>query len=94
MLCLPLKYINGWLFGIDANRVKEALKAKIIQYQRDIYDLIADAFGVTESGIAPTVSADVASPRVASLVQIRDVSLAVAQMAQDNDPARTATYGS
>lgn len=23
MVCLPLSHINGWLFGINANRVKE-----------------------------------------------------------------------
>ena len=32
MVCLPLKYLAGWLFGINANRIKEELQDKIIRY--------------------------------------------------------------
>ena len=32
MLCLPLRFIPGWLFGINANRVKPELKDRIIRY--------------------------------------------------------------
>ncbi len=41
---LPLKYIPGWLFGINANRVKPELRDKIIKYQRECYDVLSDAF--------------------------------------------------
>ena len=44
MVCLPLKYIPGWLFGINANRVKPELRDKIIRYQRECYDVLAEAF--------------------------------------------------
>lgn len=44
MTCLPLKYISGWLFGISANRVKEALRDAIIRYQRECYDILSEAF--------------------------------------------------
>ncbi len=44
MLCLPLKYLPGWLFGINANRVKPELRDKIIRYQRECYDVLSDAF--------------------------------------------------
>lgn len=84
MLCLPLTYVNGFLFGISATRVKKELQSKIIQYQRDCYRVLAEAFGVHETGIIRQNREETAlSPRVASLVQIRDVSLAVAQMAQE-----------
>jgi len=42
--CLPIEYLNGWLFGISANRVKEALRAKIIRYQRECYGVLWSAF--------------------------------------------------
>lgn len=84
MLCLPLTFVNGFLFGISANRVKKELREKIIQYQRDCYNVLAEAFGVSETGILARMSEDTTlSPRTASLAQIRDVSLAVAQMAQE-----------
>ncbi len=44
MLCLPLKFIPGWLFGINANRVKPELRERIIRYQRECYDVLAEAF--------------------------------------------------
>lgn len=44
MLCLPLDYLNGWLFGINANRVKPEVKDALLRYQRDVYCVLADAF--------------------------------------------------
>jgi hypothetical protein len=29
MLCLPLDFLNGWLFGVNANRVKPALPTRL-----------------------------------------------------------------
>lgn len=43
-LCLPLKFIPGWLFGVNANRVREDLRDKVIRYQRECYDVLAEAF--------------------------------------------------
>ena len=37
MVCLPLDMINGWLFGIDASRVKEDIRARVLAYQRECY---------------------------------------------------------
>ena len=34
MLCLPIDYLNGWLFGINANRVKENVRDRLLRYQR------------------------------------------------------------
>lgn len=44
MLCLPLDYLNGWLFGINANRVKDEIRPKLVQYQKDVYKVLAQAF--------------------------------------------------
>ena len=32
MLCLPLDYISGFLFGLSAGRVREDIKDKIVRY--------------------------------------------------------------
>ena len=71
MVCLPLEYLNGWLFGINANRVKDELRERLIRYQRDCYRVLAQAFQ------GPAVS----SPS-SSLAQIRDMGLAIANMAE------------
>ena len=44
MLCLPLKFIPGWLFGIQASRVRVGLRDKIIRYQRECFDVLWRAF--------------------------------------------------
>ncbi|MEW5988458.1 MAG: phage antirepressor N-terminal domain-containing protein [Chloroflexota bacterium] len=44
MVCLPLKYLPGWLFGISVNRVRPELQGKIIRYQRECYDVLWKAF--------------------------------------------------
>jgi hypothetical protein len=44
MVCLPLKLLPGWLFGVSANRIKPALRDKIVRYQRECYDVLWDAF--------------------------------------------------
>jgi hypothetical protein len=71
LLCLPLEYLNGWLFGINASRVREELRERLIRYQRDCYRVLAQAF---QGGA-------VASPSSA-LTQIRDMALAIANMAE------------
>ena len=43
-LCLPLKYIPGFLFGINADRVKPEVRDRLIRYQRECYDVLAEAF--------------------------------------------------
>ncbi len=70
LLCLPLKYLNGWLFGISASRVKEELREKIVQYQRECYEVLARAF-------QPATT----SP-FSNLASIRDMALAIANMAE------------
>lgn len=41
-VCLPLHYLNGWLFGIDTNRVKPELKEKLVRYQKECYEVLWD----------------------------------------------------
>jgi len=76
MLCLPLRYISGFLFGINASRVKPELKERLIMYQRECYDVLADAFLNRSPGTAVTSSE-------ANLIQIREMGRAIMQMAQE-----------
>ena len=45
MVMLPLNMINGWLFGVDSNRIKKTdVKNKVIEYQRECFDVLANHF--------------------------------------------------
>lgn len=40
MVVLPLKMLNGWLFGIDTARVKNDIKQTILDYQQECYEVL------------------------------------------------------
>lgn len=40
MLCLPYKYIFGWLFTINPKNVKEEAKESVIKYQNECNDAL------------------------------------------------------
>ena len=42
VVSIPLDMLNGWLFGIDASRVKPELKEMVLRYQRECYRVLAD----------------------------------------------------
>ena len=44
MICLPFGMLNGWLFGVDVNRVKAALRDKLMDYQRECFDVLFQHF--------------------------------------------------
>jgi hypothetical protein len=44
MICLPLEYLNGWLFGIDENRVIPEIKDALITYKREAYGALYGYF--------------------------------------------------
>jgi hypothetical protein len=75
MLCLPLEYLNGWLFGINAKRVKEEIQERLIRYQKECYSVLAAAF-------LPTVSAPAENATIHTLTQIREMGLAIAHIAE------------
>jgi hypothetical protein len=71
MVCLPLEYLNGWLFRINANRVRDELRERLIRYQKDCYRVLAQAF-----------QGPATAPPSSSLAQIREMALAIASMAE------------
>jgi hypothetical protein len=44
MLALPLDYLSGFLFGINAGRVNESIRGRLIRYQRECYKVLDEAF--------------------------------------------------
>lgn len=41
MICLPLEYLNGWLFGVDVSRIKDAaVRERLTQYQRECFTVL------------------------------------------------------
>lgn len=72
MTCLPLDYINGWLFGINASRVKEEIRDRLIRYQRECYRVLADAFMGQSLTIQPTSASD------EPLAQLHNMALVIA----------------
>lgn len=56
MECLSLKYVRAWLFSINANRVKADIRERLIQYQREVIEIIDRAFSppVPKSDLSDT----------------------------------------
>lgn len=48
-LSIPISHLNGFLFGINADRVKEEIRPLIIEYQKECYRVLFNAFNGTES---------------------------------------------
>ena len=57
MLCLPLDYLNGWLFRIKASHFPESKRALIVRYQKECYRALAEHFqaGRAEAAVSAAV---------------------------------------
>jgi len=75
MLCLPLDYLNGFLFGVSASRVNPEVKQNLLRYQRECYRILADAF------LRP--SETVTTPQSVAILQIREMGVAITRMADE-----------
>ena len=42
MLCLPIDYLNGWLFGVDVSRVNSEVKDVLVTYKKECYQVLHD----------------------------------------------------
>lgn len=51
--CLPLEYLNGWLFKINPSRYTDYTKEKIIQYQKECYRVLHDHFFPASKELPP-----------------------------------------
>lgn len=77
MLCLPLDFLNGWLFGVSAQRVKPEFRERVITYQRECYKILSDAFqGKQEEQTAVTAN-------IAALQQVKALGQALINLAEE-----------
>jgi len=80
MVCLPLKYLPGWLFGVSVKRVRPELQEKILRYQREAYDVLWEAFQDGRLTAEPSISELLESDSPAA--QAYKMASAIMQMAR------------
>ena len=80
MQCLPLDYVSGFLFGINADRVKPVLKERVVRYQRECYKVLAEAFQEGRLTADPTFDDLLAGESPAA--QAYKMAAAIMQMAR------------
>src|SRR5688572_2330753 len=84
MLCLPLDLLPGWLFGTSTSRARPELAPKLIRYRDECFRVLWRAF---QSEALSAIGSHNLDPSARSatngsgLVQIRELGLAIAQMA-------------
>lgn len=44
MFCIPLEQLNGWLFSIQPNRVREEIRPNLIAYQQECFQVLYKHF--------------------------------------------------
>jgi hypothetical protein len=71
VIALPIDFINGFLFGINASRVKEEVRENLVRYQRECYRVLADAF-LTNVTVRPLDADDQV------LAQLHNMALVIA----------------
>ena len=49
MVCLPLKFVFGWLASIDTSKVKKEKREQIEDYQMECYEVLYDHFVLNAS---------------------------------------------
>lgn len=42
LITLPLNKLNGWLFGVDASRVKPEIRERLVEYQEECFEVLSD----------------------------------------------------
>lgn len=70
VLALPIEYLNGWLFGINATRVKDDIRDALIRYQRECYLALWEVFQPEVLGQAVSLQGD-AEETAADLYNVR-----------------------
>lgn len=82
MLCLPLDYISGWLFGINADRVNPEVRERLIRYQRECYKVLAEAFQDGRLTIDTEIEIEALLKQDSPAAQAYQIAMAVVRMAR------------
>ena len=82
MLCLPIEFLNGWLFGVDTKRVKPEIKDALIEYKKECYTVLHD-YWHTGQAIHLRTTGDVPSTLQDRRGLVKAVKIAQASMGID-----------
>jgi hypothetical protein len=82
MICLPLDYLNGWIFGINASRVKPEIKERLLRYQRECYRVLAEAFQDGRLTTDPDADIEALLQQDSPAAQAYQIAMAVVRMAR------------
>jgi len=81
MICLPLDLLPGFLFGINAARVKPELQAKILRYRKECFRVLWEAFkgdiGAPSSPEAGASGAELALQVARAVVHLAEQQVAL-----------------
>lgn len=80
VICLPLEFLNGFLFGLNPTRAKDEVRERLVLYQRECYRILADAF---LSPVYATSSAAYDDPGSQALVQLHNMAKVIAFTTQE-----------
>ncbi len=84
-MVIDLDTLTGWLFSINAGKVREEIREKLVRYQREAARVLADYFFKRPAPAASTVPAVPDASRDARLVQADLLrSLVISQIAQEH----------
>jgi len=72
MLSLPLEFLPGWLFGVTPSKARPEYAPKLKPYRRDCFRVLWRTF---QADLVPPTTPN-------TLTQVRNIALAVAQMAE------------
>lgn len=81
MLCLPLDYLSGFLFGINAARVKEELRERLITYQERCYRVLSEA--MQEGRLTTSPDFEELLTANTEVVQAYQMALAIVKLARN-----------
>lgn len=81
LLCLPLDYVSGFLFGINASRVKEELRDRLITYQERCYKVLSEA--MQEGRLATSPDFEELLTANTEVVQAYQMALAIVKLARN-----------
>lgn len=82
MLCLPLDFVSGFLFGINPERTKPEIKDKLIRYQRECYKVLAEAFREGRLTTDPSFD-ELLRQASADVVEAYQIAMAIMKLAQN-----------
>jgi hypothetical protein len=81
MLCLPLDFVSGFLFGISAKRVNAEIRDKLLTYQRRCYQVLNEA--LQEGRLTADVDLEGLLNQDSEAVQAYKMALAVVKLARN-----------